>query len=134
MQKILELREFEKKQAEQELGKAVAEETKIQNTLDLIAQQRIASAQSVKGVTDLYVLVGAENHVKFLDSKTEELLQQLTEAKLVTEQKREAMKKAMQNVSVLEKLRDARKAEWQEEVKRAEAKEIDDSNNSRYKK
>ena len=134
MQKILELREFEKKQAEQELGKAVAEETKIQNTLDLIAQQRIASAQSVKGVTDLYVLVGAENHVEFLDSKTEELLKQLTEAKLVTEQKREAMKKAMQNVSVLEKLRDARKAEWQEEVKRAEAKEIDDSNNSRYKK
>ncbi len=132
MQKILELREFEKKQAQAELGKAVAEETRIQNELDTVAQERIKNIQAGKGITDFATITAINRYVSFLDLKKEGLLQELVQAQLATEQRREAMKTAMVKVDVLEKLKDNRRQEWGSENKKAEAKELDDINNSRF--
>lgn len=133
MQKILDLREFEKKQAQTELGKAVAEESRIQNTLELVAQQKVQSISSADSMSNLNELYGINQYLILLEQRKESLLTQLAQAKLVTEQKREVMKEAMQKVRVLEKLRDAREAEWKAENAKTLAKEVDDINNAKFR-
>jgi flagellar FliJ protein len=131
MQKILDLREFEKKQAEAELGKAVAEETKIKDTLELIARQRVqqvSEAGKISGVNELY---GLSNYFALLDQRKEQLLKDLVQAQMVKEQKREVFKQAMLKVKALEKLKESRLSEWKTEQMRKEAAEIDDINNSK---
>lgn len=132
MEKILSLREFEKKQAQSELGKAVAEETKIQETLELVAKQRVSSIKAADNMSDLTSLYNINQYLALLDNRKEGLLQQLTEAHMVTEKKRTELKEAMQKVNVLEKLKEAKFKAWLLENKKAEAKEIDDIVNRQF--
>lgn len=131
MQKILNLREFEEKQAQIELGKAVGEETRIKDTLELVAKQRVAAARSADEMNSISSLYEVNNYLALLDQRKDMLLEELSKARLVTEEKRENMKAAMTKVKALEKLRDARKNEWAAENKRKEEKELDDIINSR---
>lgn len=131
MQKILNLREFEEEQARIELGKAVGEETRIKDTLELVAKQRIAAARSADGMDNISALYAVNNYIALLDQRKDMLLEELSKAQLVTEEKREIMKAAMTKVKALEKLKDARKKEWALENKRKEDKELDDIINSR---
>lgn len=131
MQKILNLREFEEKQAQIELGKAVGEETRIKDTLELVAKQRVAAARSADEMNSINSLYEVNNYLALLDQRKDMLLEELSKARLVTEEKRENMKAAMTKVKALEKLRDARKNEWAAENKRKEEKELDDIINSR---
>ena len=111
MQKILNLRKFEEKQAQAELGKAVSAEARIQDTLDLLAEQNVQTVKNSKGIKDV--------------------LEELAQAQLETEQKREKMKDAMLKVKALEKLKEARQRDWALENKRKEEKELDDIVNSK---
>jgi len=131
MQKILDLREFEEKQAQLELGKAVARETEIQKTLEMIAQQRLNTMTSSEDIDDINQLYKMNTYLLLLEQRKEHLLQELTQAKLVTEEKREEMKQAMMKVKALEKLKEARFEEWSLENKKKEAVELDDINNSK---
>lgn len=131
MQKILDLREFEEKQAQLELGKAVARETEIQKTLEMIAQQRLNTMTSSDDIDDINQLYKMNTYLLLLDQRKDHLLQELTQAKLVTEEKREEMKQAMMKVKALEKLKEARFEEWSLENKKKEAVELDDINNSK---
>lgn len=131
MQKILNLREFEEEQARIELGKAVGEETRIKDTLELVAKQRIAAARSADGMDNISALYAVNNYIALLDQRKDMLLEELSKAQLVTEEKREIMKAAMTKVKALEKLKDSRKKEWALENKRKEDKELDDIINSR---
>lgn len=131
MQKILNLREFEEEQARIELGKAVGEETRIKDTLELVAKQRIAAARSADQMDNIGSLYAVNNYISLLDQRKDMLLEELSKAQLVTEEKREIMKAAMTKVKALEKLRDSRKKEWVLENKRKEDKELDDIINSR---
>ena len=131
MQKILDLREFEEKQAQLELGKAVARETEIQKTLEMIAQQRLNTMTSSDDIDDINQLYKMNTYLLLLEQRKDHLLQELTQAKLVTEEKREEMKQAMMKVKALEKLKEARFEEWSLENKKKEAVELDDINNSK---
>jgi len=131
MQKILDLREFEEKQAQLELGKAVARETEIQKTLEMIAQQRLNTMTSSEDIDDINQLYKMNTYLLLLEQRKEHLLQELTQAKLVTEEKREEMKQAMMKVKALEKLKEARFEEWSLKNKKKEAVELDDINNSK---
>lgn len=131
MQKILDLREFEEKQAQAELGKAVSREATIDSTLEQVAQQKVSTVKGADGVFELNELLTANRYLTLLEQRKEKLLKEKTEAHLETEQKREEMKKAMMKVKALEKLKEARKAEWTAENKRKEEKETDDINNSK---
>lgn len=126
LQKVLDFREFEKKQAQIELGKAVAEETKIQNTLDMIAQAHASTVRTADETKDVGGLMAAQNYFRLLNQQKEEALMNLAQAQLITEEKREAMREAMKNCKVLENLRDKRKSAWKKENLKAEENEIDD--------
>lgn len=132
LQKVLDFREFERKEAEAELGKAVAEETKIQNTLDSIAQEHAASVRLADSTTDVSGMLSVQNYFRLLENQKEQAVMDLTQAKVLTEEKRDKMREAMKNCKVLENLRDARKKAWKKENQKAEENDIDDIVTSKY--
>ena len=134
MQKVLDLREFERKQAEAELGRALAEETKIQQTLEMVAQQRVSSIAAADKMSDLHELYNINQYFALLDQRKEQLLRNLAQAKIVTEQKRDAMREAMKKCKVLEQLKETRRAAWKKSALKEEEITIDDIVTSRFEK
>lgn len=134
MQKVLDLREFERKQAEAELGRALAEETKIQQTLEMVAQQRVSSIAAADKMSDLHELYNINQYFALLDQRKEQLLRNLAQAKIVTEQKRDAMREAMKKCKVLEQLKETRRAAWKKAALKEEEITIDDIVTSRFEK
>ena len=131
MQKILNLRRFEEKQAQVELGKAVSNETQIKNAIDLIARQNVQTVQNASGIKNPSELFNLNNYLRLLSQRKEKLLQDLAKAHIETEQKREKMREAMMKVKALEKLREVRQIEWAQENRRREEKELDEISNSK---
>ena len=132
LQKVLDFREFEKKQAEAELGKAVAEETKIQNTLEMIAQAHASSVKLADSTKDLSGMLAAQNHFRLLSQQKEEALMSLAQAQVITEEKREIMREKMKNCKVLENLREKRRDVWKKENLKEEENAIDDIVTSKF--
>ena len=124
LEKILEFRDFEKQQAEGELAKALAVETEIQNNLNRIAQQFAALDNYMKGSLDFNDMVSMSKNKALLNYQKEELLKQLAEAKIVSEQKREILKECMKKTTALEKMKEMQYAQYKEELKRAENKRL----------
>ncbi len=106
LQKVLEFRTFEKEQAEGELAKALAVETQINDNLKIIAEQYASLKASMKGNLNIEDVMSQSQYNNLLDYQKEELLKQLAEAKIVTEQKREVLRECMKKTTALEKLRD----------------------------
>ncbi len=132
LQKVLDYREFEKQQAQTELGKAVAVETKIQNTLDMIAESRAKSVLEADKMKDLNSLFSVNQYFQLLNQRRDEMTEELAKAKVVTNEKRMVMIDAMKKVKVLETLRDRRKEAWKREQLKIEEDQIDDIVTSRY--
>ena len=131
LQDILDFRNFEKEQAETELAKAIAVETDINNKLQNIAQQFVSVKAQLDSMTDFEEIAAANAHKRFLDYQNEELLKQLAEAKLVTEEKRAILAEIMKKTSALEKLKEKQETAWKEEEDKKEAEMIDDLANTR---
>ena len=126
LQKVLDLREFERKQAESELGRAVAHETQLQQSLATVAEQRVQTVHAADTMRDLHALYNASRYFMLLDQRKEQLLEELTQAQLVTEEKRGIMREAMKKQKVLEQLKDKRYAAWKKDAQKAEDAQIDD--------
>ena len=102
LQDILDIRKFEQQQAELALAKALAEENRIQNELNAIAAKKVSVSKSMKGNTDFTDIVNTQNFFELLRTRSESLLEELTKAKLVTTEKRNILKKAMQKTDALQ--------------------------------
>lgn len=126
LQKVLEYRTFEKEQAEGELAKALAVETQINENLKKIAEQYAAVKSQMKGSLNFDDVLSQSQYNNLLDYQKEELLKQLAEAKIITEQKREVLRECMKKTTALEKLRDRQKEEWQAAADYEEAELLDD--------
>ena len=126
LQKVLELREYEEDKAKLELGKAVAEVERLKRLLEENARNRIAANQSRKDTNDISVLLSIENYIIGLDSKREKLLEELTMAQMVFEEKRDLYTKAMQDREVLSKLKEKQLSEYKKEVLKEEENALDD--------
>ena len=126
LQKVLELREYEEDKAKLELGKAVAEVERIKRLLEENARNRVAANQSRKDTTDVIILMNIENYIIGLDAKKEKLLEELTMAQMVFEEKRDLYTKAMQDREVLSKLKEKQLSEYKKEVLKEEENALDD--------
>lgn len=124
LEKILEFRDFEKKQAEGELAKALAVETEIQDNLKEIANQYATLDKYMNGSLSFDDMISMSQNKNLLNYQKEELLNQLAEAKLVSEQKRKILAECMKKTSALEKMKELQLAQYKEEVKRAENKRL----------
>ena len=124
LEKILEFRDFEKKQAEGELAKALAVETEIQDNLKEIANQYATLDKYMNGSLSFDDMISMSQNKNLLNYQKEELLNQLAEAKLVSEQKRKILAECMKKTTALEKMKELQLAQYKEEVKRAENKRL----------
>lgn len=129
LEKILEYRNYEKKAAEEELAKALAAETQINNQLEAIAQKMALLKQSMKTSYNFNDIVAQRQHTNLLDSQKEDLLNQLTQAKIVTEAKRDILRECMKKTTALEKLKEKQLEEWKAAVDYEEAELLDEVKN-----
>ncbi|MCR5080926.1 MAG: flagellar export protein FliJ [Treponema sp.] len=126
MEKILELRRFEQSQAEAELGKVNAQIAQIQQKLEAIAVKKISSTKEFNTDSNIMVMNQLQNYFYMLDQKKEECLEEMAKLELVAEEKREVVRKCMQNVKVLEKLKENKLKEWHKEFQKQEENVMDD--------
>lgn len=124
LEKILEFRDFEKQQAEGDLAKALAVETEIQNNLKKIAEQYAALDKYMSGSLDFNDMVSMSRNKSLLNYQKEELLKQLAQAKLVSEEKRKILQECMKKTSALEKMKEIQLNQYKEELKQAEKKRL----------
>lgn len=134
MEKILNLREFERKQAENELAAALSEETRIKAELEILARNKVQAVKNAEGETDFFMLAELQKYLQLVGQKTDALLEELAQANLVTEQKRELLRQAMQKENVLEKLKEKRMEQWLSEKKKSEEKELDDISTNMFRR
>ncbi len=127
LEKILEFRNFEKQEAEAELAKALSKENEIKSNLEMIAKQMIISNQSVDKSCSFDDVIAQSRYNNLLNHQKEELLQELTQANLITEEKRSVLAECMKKTVALEKMKEKRKEEWKTAYDYEEAEEIDEA-------
>ncbi len=130
LQDVLDFRNFEKEEAQNELAKALAVETQINDSLQIIASQFISVKNQIDASSSFEDIAAGNSRKKFLEMQKEELLQQLSQAKLVSEQKRAVLAEAMKKTTALEKLKEKEEAVYKAEVDKEENDFIDDLANS----
>lgn len=128
-EQVLEYRNFEKKQAENELAKALSEETKISDNLKLIAFQYNNLKSQMKNTSDFQDVMNQNRYNNLLEYQKEELLKQLTQAKLITDEKRKKLTEILKKTTALEKLKENELEIYKENIKSEEKKFLDDLNN-----
>ena len=131
LQKLLDLRAFREKQAELELGRAIAARDAIALKLESIAKKRVSAAFERKGSLPVQELLAIEHFITRLDREKERLLEDLAAAELVVEQKREDYLVASRDKQVISKLREKKEAAWHKEALAEEAATLDDLVNAR---
>lgn len=127
LQKLLQLREFEEKNAKTALAAAVSEAERIKNELKSIAVERVRVNKTRNENVDTLFLIALEHYVNRLDVRKEELLENLAEAELFIEQRRAVFAAAMQKRSVLDKLKEKQYAAWRKENAKAEESALEDA-------
>lgn len=134
MQQVLDFRNFEKQQAESELAKALAVEAEINNNLEILAKQYAAVKQELNGSVDFSFVVQQNQFLNLLNFQKEELLKQLAEAKLVSDEKRVILQECMKKTSALEKLRENQLEAYKTAVDKEDEEAIDDFSTMNYRK
>ena len=126
LQNVLEIRNFEQQQAESELAKCIAVETEINKNLEVIAMQYAALKQQMKGSLDFSDMMRQSQYSKLLDYQKEQLLNQLAQAKIETEEKRKILTECMKKTSALEKMKELQYEDFKLEMKRKENRRIEE--------
>ena len=126
MQKILDLRIFEQRQAEMELGKANAEVARIQGELESIAKRKVSTIKNFDTNTDFLIQAEIQSFFFMLEQKKEKFLEELATAQIAADEKREVVLQAMQKVKVLEKLKENKFRQWKKDNLKAEELAADD--------
>lgn len=126
LEDILQFRKFEQEQAEIALAKALSDEREIQEKIEMLAAQKVTNSRLVKNSKSIEAIYNANQFSQFVSLQTEHLLKQKAELSLITEQKREALKKCIQNTDSLQSLKDSQFSEYKKNVRTAEQKAIED--------
>lgn len=133
LEDILEYKKFDQEQAEQEFAKALSVENEIQQKIEYIAQQYLITKEKFKNTKDFNLIISQNQYFNLLDFQREELLKELAQAKIITEQKKEILQEKMKATSALEKLKERDKEEYDQLVNFEENEFIDDLATTHFK-
>lgn len=106
MEKILDLREYEEKQAQIELGKAIGDAEKIRQQLNFVATEKAKMLSMDISGTSINERLVHENYLVRLDRQKEILLEELAAAELIVEEKRAVFAEALKKRKVLSNLKE----------------------------
>lgn len=132
LQKILDIREFEEKQAQIELGKAVAETNRIRMELERIAVERVRIVHLKADVVSLTEMIVKEQYLTRLDMTKDRLLEDLAAAEIVVEEKRAVFTETLKKRKVLSRLKERQFTAFRRDVQKAEDIVSDDISSSRF--
>lgn len=132
LQKILDIREFEEKQAQIELGKAVAETNRIRMELERIAAERVRIVHLKADVVSLTEMIVKEQYLTRLDMTKDRLLEDLAAAEIVVEEKRAVFTETLKKRKVLSRLKERQFTAFRRDVQKAEDIVSDDISSSRF--
>ena len=126
LEKILEYRNYEKKAAEAELAKALAQENEINRQLQNLAQDYLKLKKDMRTSFNFEDIMAESRHTNLLNFQKEELLKSLAQSQLVTEQKRKILQECIKKTTALEKLKEKQIKMWKDAVEYEEAELLDD--------
>lgn len=132
LQNILNLREFEEKQSQIDLGKAISECTRLKNELEQVAQDYIKANNNRTSEKSIEELIIIDNYCNRLNLLKEELLEQIATAELIVQQKQEIYAEKLKNRKVLTKLKEKKYSQWKKECLHEEEIQIDDIVTSKF--
>jgi len=132
LQKILDIREFTERQAQIELGRAVAAVNRINSDLEAVAQEKLRMIHQKQQEMTLNDFVVRENYMKRLELTKERLLEELAAAQLVVDEKRELFAEALKQRKILSNLREKQLVQYRKAVLVAEDNAVDDMVTSRF--
>ena len=132
LQKILDLRSFQLKQAEIELGKVNSKIAAENRQLQLIASQKHKVQEYMGANSDFSSFANGYGYVVFLDQKRDACEERLALLQIEADKKKEIVRTAMQKEKVLERLRDHRLEAWKDEAEKEEELVVDDVVTSTY--
>lgn len=132
LQKILDLRGFELKQAEMELGKVNAQIAQYQNQLKAIANKRVNVQHEIDSSHDISMFGMGHNYMVFLEQKKNFCLNNIAALQIEAEKRKDVVRKAMQKEKVLEKLKESKLNTWKADCLKAEELETDDVVTAKY--
>ena len=133
MEKILDLREYEEKQAQIELGKAIADAEKIRQQLNFVATEKAKMLSMDISGTSINERLVHENYLVRLDRQKEVLLEELAAAELIVEEKRAVFAEALKKRKVLSNLKEKQLQQYKKEKQLEEDNIVDDIVTSRFK-
>ena len=136
LQKLLDIRTFREKEAETDLGRAVAAREAIILRLTEIAQEEIKTRRSLwSSLKTSEELTLHENYLERLRIEREKQEKALLEAEFIVEKMRKLYIKAHQERLIVSKLRERKEGEWKAEGLKQQDAILDDIVNAReYKK
>ena len=126
LDKVLSVRKYKNDEAEIELGKAVSRLEVLEGELNNIAVLYSEIPLKYSALSDINDLSQLENYTLFLNTKKEDLLKQITAAKLVVEEKRKLYIEAHKELKVLENLKEKAINEYKKNVTREQDNVLDD--------
>lgn len=130
LDKVLSVRKYKNDEAEIELGKAVSRLEVLEGELNNIAVLYSEIPLKYSGLSDINDLSQLENYILFLNTKKEDLLKQITAAKLVVKEKRKLYIEAHKELKVLENLKEKAMNEYKKNVTKEQDNVLDDIINS----
>lgn len=133
MEKILDLREYEEKQAQIELGKAIGDAEKIRQQLNFVAIEKAKMLSMDISGTSIDERLVHENYLVRLDRQKEILLEELAAAELIVEEKRAVFAEALKKRKVLSNLKEKQLQQYKKEKQLEEDNIVDDIVTSRFK-
>jgi flagellar export protein fliJ len=136
LQKLLDIRTFREKEAETNLGRAVAAREAIILRLAEIAQEEAKTRRSLwSSLKTSGELTLHENYLERLRIEREKQEKALLEAEFIVEKMRKLYIKAHQERLIVSKLRERKEVEWKAEGLKQQDAILDDIVNAReYKK
>ena len=126
LEEVLEVRNFEQKQAEAEVAKCLNVENQINENLKKIAQQYVAVKTLMKGSKNFDDIRSQSQFNNLVAFQKENLLKELAQAQIETQKKREILKECMRKTQALEKMKEIKFNEYKEEIKKTENKRIEE--------
>lgn len=134
LEKILELREFQEKEAQIQLGKAIAELNNLKTELEEVGKERLAANAKRMSGASVVDLVTIDNYCLRLDFLKEELIEKIAKAELIVEEKRKIFIEKMRDRKVVTKLKEKQLKQWKDDMLAEDDKTNDDIVTSMFNK
>lgn len=131
---VMKYRDYVRDQAQLDLGRALQAEAVIQSAIDELAERARQAAEAARESGDFRMIQSSHEFHALAAKQTAALMVRLEAAQKASDEKRDAMRTALQQSQAVHKLYDRQLEEYRIAVVREETEVQDDIATTRYKR